>query len=92
MIADGRYAVDIARQEAANYRDEHNEEIPLRILNDRISNYFHAYTLYSAVRPFGVSIILASYTEKNGAEMYMIDPSGVSFVSIGQIISRFNFN
>lgn len=44
--------------------------------------YIHAYTLFSAVRPFGCNVILSSYTPEYGAEMYMIDPSGVSYVSI----------
>lgn len=43
--------------------------------------YMHAYTLYSAVRPYGCSVILAGY-EQNEPEMYLIDPSGVSYVSI----------
>lgn len=81
MIADGRAIVDLARQEAANYRQQYDRPIPLRQLNDRLSSYFHAYTLYSAVRPFGVSVILASWTEETGPEMYMIDPSGVACVS-----------
>jgi 20S proteasome subunit alpha 7 len=81
MIADGRCIVDIARQEASNYRQQFNRGIPLKILNDRLSSYFHAYTLYSAVRPFGVSVVLASWTKENGPEMYMIDPSGVTCVS-----------
>lgn len=42
--------------------------------------YVHAYTLHSAVRPFGVSMIVASYDDK-GPEMYLIEPSGVSWVS-----------
>ena len=53
----------------------------LQYLVDRVSSYVHAYTLYSAVRPFGVSIILSSYTPTDGPSMYSIDPSGVSHVS-----------
>uniref|UniRef100_U5EZB3 Proteasome subunit alpha type n=1 Tax=Corethrella appendiculata TaxID=1370023 RepID=U5EZB3_9DIPT len=88
MIADGRCIVDIARQEAQNYRQQYNQEIPLKWLNDRLSSYFHAYTLYSAVRPFGVSVILSSWSEKNGPEMYMIDPSGVSCGYFGCAIGK----
>lgn len=40
----------------------------------------HAYTLYSAVRPFGLSVIIASYDKIDGAQMYMIEPSGSSYV------------
>lgn len=48
--------------------------------------YMHAYTLYSAVRPFGCSVILSTYTEEDGPDMYMIDPSGVSYVSTSTIL------
>lgn len=75
------FVVDTARQEAENYRQQFKRPIPLKVLNERLSNFIHAYTLYSAVRPFGVSIVLASYDKHDGAEMYMIEPSGNSFVS-----------
>lgn len=79
MLADGRHIVAHARKEAIHYRQQFNRPIPLKILNDRIANYIHAYTLYSAVRPFGVSIILASHTAEEGPQMYMIEPSGSSY-------------
>lgn len=88
MIADGRAVVDIARQEASNYRQQYDRPIPLKQLNDRLSSYFHAYTLYSAVRPFGVSVILASWTEETGPEMYMIDPSGVACGYFGCAVGK----
>lgn len=75
------FSVDTARQEAENYRQQFKRPIPLRVLNERLSNYIHAYTLYSAVRPFGVSVILASYDKHDGPGMYMIEPSGNSYVS-----------
>lgn len=49
-------------------------------LTDRVSGYVHAYTLHSAVRPFGTSMIVASY-DADGPEMFLIEPSGVSWVS-----------
>ena len=47
--------------------------------------YVHAYTLYSSIRPFGVAMILGSFEEK-GPQMYLIDPSGVSWVLIFQLV------
>uniref|UniRef100_A0A0A1XS56 Proteasome subunit alpha type n=1 Tax=Zeugodacus cucurbitae TaxID=28588 RepID=A0A0A1XS56_ZEUCU len=79
LLADGRYIVDIARQEAANFRQQFERTIPLKQLTERVSAYVHAYTLYSAVRPFGVSVILASWDEEQGPQLYKIDPSGTSF-------------
>lgn len=44
--------------------------------------YMHAYTLYSAVRPYGCAAIMGSWSEHEGPQMYMLEPSGVSFVSV----------
>lgn len=41
----------------------------------------HSHTLYGAIRPFGVSIILASY-EHDQPKLFAIEPSGVSFVRV----------
>ncbi|KAF5274303.1 hypothetical protein FQR65_LT04421 [Abscondita terminalis] len=79
LIADARQIVDIARREATNYRSQYGVSIPLKYLNDRVSMYMHAYTLYSAVRPYGCSVILSSYDNTDGPSMYLIDPSGVSY-------------
>lgn len=53
----------------------------LKYLADRVAMYKHAYTLYSAVRPFGCAVALGSYDEVDGPQLFMVDPSGVSFVS-----------
>lgn len=78
LISDARQIVETARTEAANYRAQYGVPIPLKYLNERVSMYMHAYTLYSAVRPYGCSIILSAY-EADGPQMYMIDPAGVSY-------------
>lgn len=80
MISDARQIVELARKEAADYRNQYGVNVPLKYLNDRVSMYMHAYTLYSAVRPYGCSVVLSSY-DPDGPVMYMIDPSGVSYVS-----------
>ncbi|XP_022333211.1 proteasome subunit alpha type-3-like [Crassostrea virginica] len=79
LMADSRAVVEIAREEASNYRYNYGLPIPLKHLTDRVSGYVHAHTLYSSVRPFGVSMILGSYTVNEGPQMYLIDPSGVSW-------------
>jgi 20S proteasome subunit alpha 7 len=83
LITDGRAVLKYARDEAASYRKQYNRTIPLKILNDKLSSLYHAYTLYSAVRPYGVSVILYTWTERSGPEMYCIEPSGVSFGYFG---------
>lgn len=80
LIADARQLAENARSEAASYRSQYGNPIPLKYLNDRVSMYIHAYTLYSAVRPFGSSLILGTYDPDDGPQIYMIDPSGISYV------------
>ncbi|TKC45847.1 hypothetical protein EI555_000958, partial [Monodon monoceros] len=58
---DARSLADIAREEASNFRSNFGYNIPLKHLADRVAMYVHAYTLYSAVRPFGYSFMLGSY-------------------------------
>lgn len=42
-----------------------------------MGGYVQAYTLYSSVRPFGISAILGSADEEVGPELYMIESSGM---------------
>ncbi|MBN3313148.1 ARI4A protein, partial [Atractosteus spatula] len=80
LLADARSLSEIAREEASNFRSNYGHDIPLKHLADRVAMYVHAYTLYSAVRPFGCSFMLGSYDEDDGPQLYMVDPSGVSYV------------
>ena len=81
LLADGRAIVNHAKYEAKNYRDFYKVAIPPRIMSQRLALYVQAYTLYSSVRPFGVSTLMAGY-DRNGPQLYMIEPSGVCYVRI----------
>uniref|UniRef100_A0A672PEB2 Proteasome subunit alpha type n=1 Tax=Sinocyclocheilus grahami TaxID=75366 RepID=A0A672PEB2_SINGR len=78
LLADARSLSEVSREEASNFRSNYGHDIPLKHLADRVAMYVHAYTLYSAVRPFGCSFILGSYDEDDGPQLYMVDPSGIS--------------
>jgi len=92
LIADARQVAEVARQEAANYKSQYGNNIPCKILADRVAMYMHAYTLYSFVRPFGCSIILSSWDDPAlkgvGPEMYTIEPSGVCHGYFGCTIGK----
>lgn len=79
-MADSRQVVNIAREEAVNYKNNFGSNVPLKYLAERVSLYMHAHTLYGAIRPFGVSVMLAS-CEDGEPKLFTIDPSGVYFVS-----------
>lgn len=88
LISDARQIAETARSEASSYKSQYGVGIPLKFLNERVSMYMHAYTLYSSVRPYGCSVILGSY-EDGGPLMYMIDPSGVSYGYYGCAIGTY---
>lgn len=88
MMSDGRALVEIARQEARDYRVQYSDQIPLKQLNRQVANYIHAYTLSSAVRPFGASIMISSWTPKDGPELYVIEPSGFTCGYSGWAIGK----
>merc|ERR1712156_225099 len=79
LYADVRQLADIAITEASNYLSDYGSPIPVRHLTDRVSSYMHAYTLYSAVRPFGTTIMFGTYTDTDGPELYCVENSGVYY-------------
>lgn len=87
LLADSRQIVNIAREEAVNYRNNFGSKIPLKYLADRVSLYMHAHTLYGAIRPFGVSVMLAS-NFNDQPQLYTIDPSGVYYGYNGNAIGK----
>jgi 20S proteasome subunit alpha 7 len=78
MIADARQIVNHGRREAANYYDFYGGTMPGSVLCDRIAGMMHTYTLYWYVRPFGASVLIASYSDE-GPQLHSVDPSGVSY-------------
>merc|ERR1712020_806984 len=70
LYADARQLAETASNEASNYRQDYGSAVPTEFLANRISMYMHAYTLYSAVRPYGSTIMLGSWTEIAGPKLF----------------------
>ncbi|PPQ66754.1 hypothetical protein CVT24_008711 [Panaeolus cyanescens] len=87
LLADGRNISNRARDEASSYRDIYRSPAPLKAIIDRLGLYVQAYTLYSSVRPFGISTILGGVDE-NGPSLYVVEPSGVFFGYNGAAIGK----
>ena len=79
LVTDARQLASIARDEASNYRQDYGSPVPLPQLTQRVSSYMHAYTLYSSVRPFGATAMLGSWSQDRGAELFCLEPSGISY-------------
>jgi 20S proteasome subunit alpha 7 len=61
LIPDGRHFVSRARDEASSWRSTYKGPIPTAALASRLGGYVQAYTLYSSVRPFGITAIVGGW-------------------------------
>ena len=67
LLPDGRHLTSRARDEASSWRSTYKAPIPISALAGRLGGYVQAYTLYSSVRPFGVTAIVGGWDSE--AEM-----------------------
>jgi len=88
LYPDARSLVTYAIDEAKNYFYQYRRKIECHQLADRLAYYMHAYTLYSMVRPFGCSIILASWDKIDGPQLFMTDPAGLNYGYFGCAIGK----
>jgi len=61
LVPDGRHFTSRARDEAASWRQVYKSPISTADLASRMGGYLQAYTLYSSVRPFGITAIVAGW-------------------------------
>lgn len=51
--------------------------MPVKTLAERVALYVQAFTLYSSVRPFGLSSIIGGIDKERGPQLFVIEPSGM---------------
>ncbi|KAE8446875.1 putative proteasome subunit alpha type-7 [Mollisiaceae sp. DMI_Dod_QoI] len=61
LVPDGRHFASRAREEAASWRKVYKTPITTADLASRMGGYLQAYTLYSSVRPFGITAIVGGW-------------------------------
>jgi proteasome alpha subunit len=74
-IPDARTQVDHARFFAQSNRLIYDEPVDVEGVAKNLADMAQQFTQYAGVRPFGVALILAG-VDKNGASLYLTDPSG----------------
>jgi 20S proteasome subunit alpha 7 len=87
LTPDARHFTSRARDEAISWRKVYCGAIPVSSLADRMGQYAQAYTLYSSVRPFGVTAIIGGMDGEEGPSLWMVEPSGVGWVGYHSTIS-----
>ena len=56
-----------AREESAEWRNIYKGPMPVSSLADRLGYYISMYTMYSSVRPFGITAIVAGFDSEEEA-------------------------
>mmetsp|Transcript_36135 Transcript_36135/g.80415 ORF Transcript_36135/g.80415 Transcript_36135/m.80415 type:complete len:250 (-) Transcript_36135:623-1372(-) len=87
LSPDGRIIIGRASDESANYKRFYGEHIPGHVLCERVASYVHLFNLYWAFRPFGSTILLATY-DQNGPQLHVVDPSGTSYRYYGAAVGK----
>ena len=71
------------KEEAQQYEKMFGIKIPGASLADRISMQVQMKTIYANFRPFGTSLILATWDHLKGPALWMIEPSGSCYQYYG---------
>eukprot|EP00162_Nutomonas_longa_P009825 comp19510_c0_seq1/m.37116 comp19510_c0_seq1/g.37116 ORF comp19510_c0_seq1/g.37116 comp19510_c0_seq1/m.37116 type:complete len:254 (+) comp19510_c0_seq1:47-808(+) len=79
LYPDARNIAQNARGECEDYRGQYGMPIPVSVLAERLGGYMQSYTVYGHLRPFGVSTVIAGYDDINGPQLYMTEPSGLTY-------------
>lgn len=88
LAPDGRMIVSRAADEASNYKRFYGEAIPGHVLCDRVASYVHMFNLYWSFRPYGSTILMATYDKSQGPALHVIEPSGTSFRFYGAAVGK----
>ena len=87
FLPDGRQIVNQAAAEAEHYCKIYGNPIPGSLLCERIASYVHLFNLYWYTRPYGASLLMATYDE-HGPGLYVIETSGVAHKYFGAAVGK----
>ncbi len=83
LVPDGKSLMYRGREESKQYQKMYGITMPGKVLSERLAMNVHMNTIYARNRPYGSSVIMATYDELNKLGLYMIEPSGASFQYYG---------
>ncbi|KAI4147876.1 MAG: hypothetical protein LQ340_005338 [Diploschistes diacapsis] len=61
LIPDGRHFLARTREDAADWRERNKNPIPVASLADHMGSYVQSHTMFSGIRPFGITAIIAGW-------------------------------
>ncbi|KAL7072359.1 hypothetical protein ACQ4LE_008469 [Meloidogyne hapla] len=78
---------DYSREEARKYYKEFDRSLTVKKLAGKVAEHVHIYTL-GISRPFGASVFITSWDQKEGASIYCIESSGQCYKYYGWAIGK----
>ena len=88
LIPDGRQLASVARDECKQYTDLWGSPVPAKVLSGRVSTWAHAHTTMGWYRPFGCNALIAVMTQAEGPQLWMVEPSGMSYSYFGCAVGK----
>uniref|UniRef100_A0A1I7YMF5 Proteasome subunit alpha type n=1 Tax=Steinernema glaseri TaxID=37863 RepID=A0A1I7YMF5_9BILA len=76
MIPDSKFQVRRAQVEAANWKYEHGYNMPIEQLARRMADLNQFYTQNAEMRSLGAAMIMISYDDEDGPQVFRVDPAG----------------
>eukprot|EP00494_Astrolonche_serrata_P028496 UN28763 len=76
LVSDANYLVNLARKMCGLYRETWGEECTPEYLCQRLGDVMQYMTQRGGLRPYGVALMFAGYTQKRGFQLLSVDPSG----------------
>jgi len=83
LVPDGKSMMYRAREEALQYEKMFGIRIPGNTLAERLGMRAQMNTVYASQRPYGTSVILASFDSLKGLGLFMVEPSGACYEYYG---------
>jgi 20S proteasome alpha/beta subunit len=76
LLFESMQIIDIAKKEAARYKEIYATPIPVELLCDYIANIMHLLTREASYRPLGIGLLVCGWDDTNGPQIFSTDPEG----------------
>ena len=88
LIPDGPQLASVARGECKQRTVLWGSPVPAKVLSGRVGTWAHAHTTMGWYWPFGCNALIAIMTQAEGPQLWMVEPSGMSYSCFGCVVEK----